>query len=216
MIEHLPLPYPSFTQSIKCFSDFTLHVLVHRLPEVYKSLETDCMYDIPQSHYEVWRAWSDWAPGYVQFMLMCYQELDVRGLEYSESVRERVEEVAPNGRDWSKPQWVGWERIHEEHQRYLLHLGDCERAAARICDLVTVPHHPDSRALHIWMDRNIGFRHIHCMNRNTLCQVERRLHLEGSPEWEEPNHYMQFDWDSGRPWHGFGVHVPEPGTDYLC
>ena len=64
MIEYLPLPYPSFTQSIKCYSDATLRVLAHRLPEIYKSLETESMYDIPHNHFEVWRAWSDWAPAW--------------------------------------------------------------------------------------------------------------------------------------------------------
>lgn len=216
MIDYLPLPYPSFTRSVKCFSDFTLLTLAERLPEVYKSLGTSYRYDIPYSHIEFWRAWSDWTPAFAKFTAMCFKELEERGLEYVESVRERVDEYSPNSNDWSKPQWVGWEPLHTEFQGYLLHLGGCEMVAARICALCEVPVHPMSRSLFTWMDRNIGFRSIHFMNRHTLIQAERRLHLEGSPELEEPNHYMQFDWDSREPWNGFTIGVREPGTSYLC
>ena len=216
MIENLPLPYPSFTQSVKCYSDYTLMVLSHQLPRVYPHLRVPGMYDIPHSHYEIWRAWRDWEPAFAQFMLMCYRELDERGLACDEALQAQVETYASEHRLQDKPQWVGWEPIHAEYRRYLLHLGGCERVAARICAKYDVACSPFNSRLKRWMERNLGLRHVHIMNAMSLQQAERRLHLDGIPELEEPNHYMQFDWDSRRPWHGFEIHVHEPGQSYLC
>ena len=141
--------------------------------------------------------------------------LEIRGLEYDEDKRACVEKWAPDKGDWGKPQWIGWETLHKEYRRYLIHWGACDFLATRICEKYNEPYNPFNPHLRNWLEQCLGIRHIYLASPESLRRANRQLNHEGVAASDAVNHYLQFDWESGGAWSGFSVGVLEPGASYL-
>lgn len=210
MIDLVPLPYPSFTQSVKSFSDMILPVIANRCARVYPNLSAMSHYDLDYSDYLFWRVWREHKPAFAQLSYMCIQEMDERGLPPIEAtLRQRIQDNLPASGRWYKPAWVGWEELHEDHKRYLVFTGSCEQLIHRIAAFVHCSASPEEHRVTRWLDRYYGTRNVYQLDSRTVERGHNHLALQGAVEVDAENHYSQFEWPYDGEWRGFDYPLEE-------
>lgn len=209
---NIPLPYPDFQRSIECYSDYLLRDLTPQLPRIYRYIRIYSGYDVPCRYYEIWRAWHDWSQAFVRFSLMCFDEIDRRGLENDSTALRTLNGRRSEGR-CAMPQWLGWDALHEEYQGYLTHTGVCEIIGHRIAS-ITDTSDPLDHSVRSWLDYNIGYRTIYHIEPRSVESIH--LHLDNDNAEEGPeNHYTQYGWDQND-WHCTSIRPLDPGMSYTC
>jgi hypothetical protein len=210
----LYLPYPNFRQSIACYSDDTLKATLYTVRKAQNNIRKESRYDLPFNQFEIWRAWHSHYQAFIRFALICFEEVEERGLEFSEEDKRFFIRCKVEGR-WRKPQWVGWEALHSEHRSNLKFLGLCELSASRICLNEGVETSVFNSRVRRWLDF-AGFpREIYTLDALYLTEMNSILDSQRAPYPSAENHYNQFGWsEEANP--EIKRTALTPGEDYLC
>ena len=187
------LPYPSFRQSVACYSDPTLVAMLASMGEKCRTFRVRDM-DLSWEQRELLRFWKDHEQAFIRFGLMCVEEAGQRDTGCSQDMVAALNRFK-EGKRWPKPLWVGWGRFHSDHRASLLQWGEVERIYARVqkllddtCDGVSSPRD--------WLAMR-GYSGLAQGGTGYNTDIRRFLDAEGVPPLivgECPNHYAQFNW----------------------
>lgn len=189
----LLLPYPSFRQSVACYSDPTLVATLAFMDEKCRTFRTRDI-DLSWEQREMLRFWKGREQGFIRFGLMCVEEAKQREVAYSQDMAAALNRFK-EGKHWQKPLWVGWKRFHSDHRAILLQLGEVECIHARVlkhlCDegeIYTSPHD--------WLAMR-GYSGLAQGDTSYNTDIQQYLDDEGIPPLADNeclNHYAQFNW----------------------
>ena len=184
------LPYPSFRQSVACYSDPTLVATLSLMEEKCRTFRLRDM-DLSYEQRDLLRFWKGHEQAFIRFGLMCVEEAKQREIDSSRDMVAALTRFK-EGKHWQKPLWVGWERLHSDQRATLLQLGEAERIYARL-----QKHHTELGFSPLaWLSMR-GYGGLTQGEVGYTTDVRRYLDNEGIPSLADdecPNHYAQFNW----------------------
>ena len=206
------LPYPSFRQSVACYSDPLLLATLAFMGEKCRTFRVRDV-DLSWEQQDLLRFWKGHEQAFIRFGLMCVGEAKQRDIDCSRDLVSSLTRFK-EGKHWQKPLWTGWGRFHSDHRASLLHLGEVERIYTRIQKhRDEIDDLPPASSPRDWLYMR-GFIGLAQGNANYITNVARFLADEGVPplaDDECPNHYAQFNW-SEEPDGEQGAWPPEGDT----
>lgn len=196
MLRVIYLPYTNFRQSVACYSDNVLLGTFQNLARNFHYLDRSRR-DINYNATPVWESWSGYKQAYIRLALMCEDELKERYIKYDESLLNDLI-IGIEGKHWTKPIWVGWDRLHTSHKAGLMLIGEVERLGVRIIRLNNLEKASPSTqedVVNEWFYAN-GFDNLYQRDMNYVREANDLLTDDGAPLADDiPNHYAQFYWD---------------------
>ena len=188
------LPYPSFRQSVACYSDPTLVATLSLMEEkcrTFRLRDADLSYE----QRDLLRFWKGHEQAFIRFGLMCVEEAKQREIDYSRDMVVALNRLK-EGKHWQKPLWAGWERFHSDHRAILLQLGEVECIYTRILKYHERQYPGTDLSAHKWLSMR-GYEGLAQGGTSYNTDIQRYLDDEGIPalaDDECPNHYAQFNW----------------------
>lgn len=186
----IPIPFPSFEESVACYSAPTLQYVLHVLSKTAPLIRQN---DVPGWLLgEVFCQWNLWRPAFYQFARLCTDAASKANVpipdplpgEITRGVRQN-----PLG-SYRHPAWMGWSRLHQVHKQRLLFFGLVEQVLQRLDNTL-----PDSD-LALGFLEDFGFRQksdVYTASATALGNFNSCLNLIGAAPPGD-NNYARFNW----------------------
>lgn len=217
MLRTILLPYPSFRQSVACYSDNTLIQTLQKL-FAFRGCLNKNLYDIRWNERDIWLFWSKWKQAYIRLAMMCTEEATSRNIPYDHEGATRLFR-AKRGKHWRKPLWIGWNHLHSNHRAALLQFGEVERISRRIIKwekLEGASRDVQDDCVFDWFEAE-GFTGLYDGEETYIAETHSFLNVQGAPSLgdEYPNHYAQFNWTEC-PNGNITAIPPDPEDSWIC